>query len=292
MNSTQLKCFIEAAERLNFTAAAEKLYISQPALSRNIAALEEELGVMLFLRKNNVLSLTPGGEVLYAWITESRTAFQQKLREAKKANALGHNRLVLGFVNNEILSEHDSKTIALFRTKHPEVELTIVHSPAREIVRHLTEQRMDIAVMIGTAAYGNPRLQYLESAHYRRCVAVSIAHPLAGKDQVSLKDFADDTFLSLREDVSTLSGTVREVCAEAGFTPRITELDDISEVISGIESGKGVALLMDNHSAAFNPLLKMVHIREFFPVSLICVWDSLNANPSIEEYLEIYKSIE
>ena len=148
------------------------------------------------------------------------------------------------------------------------------------------------AEIIGTAAYGNPRLQYLESAHYRRCVAVSIAHPLAGKDQVSLKDFADDTFLSLRDDVSTLSSTVREVCAEAGFTPRITELDDISEVISGIESGKGVALLMDNHAAAFNPLLKMVHIREFFPVSLICVWDSLNANPSIEEYLEIYKSIE
>lgn len=292
MNSTQLKCFIEAAERLSFTAAAEQLYMSQPALSRNISALEEELGVMLFLRKNNVLSLTPGGEMLYGWVKENTAAFEQAVREAKKANSRGHDRLVLGFVNNEILSDRDSKTIALFRVKHPEVELTIVHSPAREIIRHLTEQRMDIAVMIGTAAYGNPRLNYIESAHYRRCVAVSITHPLAGKDHVSLKEFAGDTFLSLRHDVSTLSSTVREVCAEAGFTPHIAELNDMSEIMAGLESGKGVALLMDNHAAAFNPLLKLVHIREFFPVSLICVWDKLNANPSIEEYLKIYKSIE
>ena len=293
MNTTQQKCFIEAAERLNFTAAAEQLYMSQPALSRNIAALEDELGVMLFHRRNNVLTLTPGGEVLYRWMKESLESLEQACREAKNANAAGRSRLVLGFVNSETMSERDSRTIAMFRQKHPEVELTIIHCPAREIIRRLTEQHMDIAVMIGTAAYGNQRLQYIESANFRRCVAVSITHPLAVKDCVSLKDFAGDNFLSLREDISpTFTPMVREVCGEAGFAPHITELESIGRVVSAVESGKGVALLVDNHTAAFNPLIKMVHISEFFPVSLICVWDKLNANPSIEEYLEIYKQQE
>ncbi len=293
MNTTQQKCFIEAAELLNFTAAAERLYISQPALSRNISALEEELGVMLFLRRNNVLSLTPGGEILYRWMKENAESLERARLEAKRANARSRDRLVLGFVQSEVLSERDMKTIALFRQKHPEVELTTVHLPAREIIRHLTEQRLDIAVMIGTAAYGNQRLQYLESANYRRCVAVSITHPLAGKDSVWLKDFADDNFLSIREDASpTFTPMVREVCSEAGFTPHITELEDIGRVISAVESGKGVALLVDNHTAAFNPLIKLVHIHDYYPVSLICVWDKLNANPSIAEYLEIYKSTE
>ena len=284
---------MEAAELLNFTAAAEKLYISQPALSRKIAALEDELGVMLFHRKNNILSLTPGGEIIYRWMKESEKAREQAIAEAKRANEAGQNSLVIGFVNNEILSEHDSKTVAMFWQQHPEVELTIVHSPAREIIQHLMEQRMDLAVMIGSAAYGNARLRYFESANYRRCVAVSIAHPLAGAEGVSLKDFENDTFLSLREDVSpTLSPMVREVCGAAGFVPRITELDNIDELLAGVESGKGVAVLTDNHAAAFNPLLKLVHIREYFPVSLICVWDRLNANPCIAQYLDIYKSLE
>ena len=292
MNSTQIKCFIEAAELLNFTSAAERLYMSQPALSRNISALEEELGVMLFKRKNNVLSLTPGGEVMYRWMKENEESLQRIRIEAKKANAEGRNRLVLGFVNSETMSERDSRTIASFRQKHPEVELTIVHLPAREIIRSLTDQHIDIAVMIGTAAYGNQRLQYLESANYRRCVAVSVTHPLAGRDMVSLAEFRDDNFLSLREDVSpTFTPMVKEVCGEAGFVPHITELENMGRVIAAVESGKGIALVVDNHTAAFNPLIKLVHINEFFPVSLICVWDSLNANPSISEYLEIYKSM-
>ncbi len=84
MNTTQQKCFIEAAELLNFTAAAERLYISQPALSRNISALEEELGVMLFLRRNNVLSLTPGGEILYRWMKENAESLERARLEAKE----------------------------------------------------------------------------------------------------------------------------------------------------------------------------------------------------------------
>ena len=292
MNTTQQQCFIEAAERLNFTAAAEKLYISQPALSRNISSLEDELGVMLFKRRNNVLSLTRGGEIIYQWMKANQASLEIAVHEAQKANASPQGELVLGFVHNEIPSERDSKTIELFRRQYPEVDLSIQHHPAHAIIEHLMEQRMDIAVMIGSAAYGNQRLRYLESAHYRRCVAVSIAHPLAGRDIVSLKDFSKDLFLSLKPEVSpTMTKMLRDVCAEAGFVPRMQELDSIADLIALVESGKGIAVLVDNHTARFDPLIKLVHIHENFPVSLICVWDKLNANPSVIDYLDIYKSI-
>lgn len=292
MNTTQQRCFLAAAERLSFTAAAEELFMSQPALSRHIAALENELGLMLFQRRNNVLSLTPGGRLLAQWMRESAASLERAVREARRANAAGQNSLVLGLVNSEVLSERDSRAIALFRRSRPEVELTIVHSPAREIVRRLTEQRLDVAVMIGAAVYGNQRLQYLESARFRRCVAVSIAHPLAGEEARSLGDFAGESFLSLRGDVSpTMTPMVRQVCGEAGFEPRIAELESIEALMAALEAGRGVSLVVENHVAAFDPLLKCVALREHFPVSLLCVWDRLNANPLIGEYLEIFKSL-
>ena len=64
MNFSQIKCFLAAAECLSFTRAADRLYLSQPVLSRQIASMEDELGIELFIREKKSIRLTPAGEVL------------------------------------------------------------------------------------------------------------------------------------------------------------------------------------------------------------------------------------
>ena len=71
MNSMQIRCFLNAAQCLNFTFAASKLYVTQSTLSKNIAALEQELGVQLFIRDYRNTQLTPGGEILYRGLSEA-----------------------------------------------------------------------------------------------------------------------------------------------------------------------------------------------------------------------------
>ncbi len=292
MTSTQQQCFLEAAECLNFTAASEKLYISQPALSRNIAALEEELELLLFIRRNNVLSLTPGGEIIYRWMKESQRSLAAAVREARKANEAPQGELRLGFVKTELASEKDTRAIAAFRRLYPEVKLTITHYRAQEIIRHLTEHSIDIAVMIGSAAYGDARLQYLESARYRRCMAVPVSHPLAEREEVSLTEFKDDVFVSVtRESSPTMSRMVESVCGAVGFRPKLLEVGNTGEQLARLESGGGVALLVENHFGRVNPLLRFLRLKEEFAVSLICVWDRLNRNPGVKDYLEIYKNL-
>lgn len=292
MNSTQQQCFMKSAELLNFSAAAEQLYISQPALSRNIAALENELELMLFSRRNNVLKLTPGGEIVYHWMRRSESSMHAMLRKAKEANAEPLGELRVGFVRTELPSPRDTHTIVRFRKKYPHVNLTISHFRAQEIIRRLAEHTIDVAIMIGSAAYGDARLQYFESAKYRRCIALPISHPLAGRDRVSLTAFAEDTFITVARDASpTMSRMVETVCGSVGFLPRMSSVKNTDEQLSTLEAGNGVALLIDNHAAKLNPLLRFIPLEEDFPVSLLCVWDRLNQNPSLRDYLDIYKSM-
>ncbi len=292
MNTTQQQCFLKAAETLNFSAAAEQLFISQPALSRNISALESELEVLLFIRHNNVLSLTPGGEIIYRWMKESQRTLDLALAEARKANAAPRGELRLGFVKTEIASQRDTRAIAAFRKAHPAVHMTISHFRAQDIIRHLAEHRVDIAIMTGSAVYGDPRLQYYESATYRRCMAVPISHPLADRATVSLREFENDTFISVEADSSpTMNRMVTTVCGSVGFAPKLLETKNTGEQISRLEAGEGVALLIENHYSRVNPLLRFLPLEEDFPVSLICVWDRLNQNPALHDYLDIYKSL-
>lgn len=122
MNTAQQLSFLTAAECLSFTAAAEKLYISQPVLSRNISSLERELGVLLFVRRNNVLSLTPGGEIIYQWMKEHSLSINDAISKAKRANKAPKGELRIGFVQSELPSFKESNAILRFTREYPDVK--------------------------------------------------------------------------------------------------------------------------------------------------------------------------
>lgn len=292
MNSTQQQCFMLAAEYMNFTRAAERLYITQPALSRNISALEEELGLLLFVRHNNVLSITPGGKLLYDWMCRAEQDFTQVLEDARHANSEPKQALHIGFVKSELPPREAARAMQHLRTMQPDVELVITHYLAQDIISRLEDHSMDIALMIGSATYGKPRLVTRTLASFQRCVAVPISHPLAGREQVSLKEFSEDTFISVKPMTSpTLSVMTRRVCGMAGFLPKIVEAQDTDEQIAWIESGRGVSLLVENHVERHNPLISFLQLEEDLPVDLVCAWDRLNINPHIPRLVEAFTAI-
>lgn len=279
-----------AARLQNFTRAAEELYITQPALSRKISSLEEELELLLFQRKNNVLEITPGGRILYDWLSHTSTNFTHVLDNARQANSARGQPLRIGFVLSEMPTKIVADALKQILREEPELQLLFDHYRAQEVVERLEEHNVDVAVMIGTAAMGHPRLLTQTLTQLRRCIVVPIRHPLAGSAQVSLRDFEHETFISLKPETSpTFSAMIRRICEENGFTPMILEAEDTEEQLQWIVSGRGVGLLIENHVHRFNPLYSFLPLKEELTAELVCVWDRLNTNPHVAQLVEAFR---
>lgn len=293
MNSSQQKSFLMAAECLNFTAAADRLYISQPVLSRNIAALEAELEVLLFIRKNNTLQLTPGGEIMYQWMKENQVSLNDAIQRARQANKEPQGELRIGFVTSEVAPEREARSILEFQKQYPETRLSIVHCSAREIVEQLSDHSIDVATMINSGLTNGSRFETMVTSTSEQFIAVSRAHPLAEFEPISLRAFSNELFISVRPEYSpVMTSYIKMICNSVGFMPRIREVDNTTEQLAQVEAQQGVALVPDNHFSKANPLVRQLRISESFPMHFVCIWDRLNTNPSIEKYLEIWKSHE
>ena len=105
MTFNQIKYFVTVAECLSFTEAAKCLFITQPALSRQINAMEEELGTRLFIREKKRLKLTPGGSVLYNRLPKVLSDYAEAVEDAKHANSGYEGELRIGFLDIYDISE-------------------------------------------------------------------------------------------------------------------------------------------------------------------------------------------
>ncbi|MBQ9269295.1 MAG: LysR family transcriptional regulator [Oscillospiraceae bacterium] len=288
MNTAQRKSFMTAAECLNFTVAAEKLYISQPVISRNIAALEEEFGLLLFERHNNMLKLTPAGEIMYTWMTESKLSFNEALASAQAAARAPAGILRIGLVKTEYPPVRETRAILEFQRKYPSTDLSIRYHSAKELMNLLLDRSIDIAAMLNSDISYDARLSRLKSGGCRQVIAVSRSHPLASYSPISLRAFANDLFISVRSDYSPgMTRWIRQVCGISGFVPRIREVSSTEEQLAMVQAQKGVALVPENHISGNDPLACQLELQENVTVSFVCLWDKKNQNRSIDQYLEI-----
>lgn len=287
----QHECFLAAAECLNFTAAAEKLYMSQSSLSRNVASLEDSLGVKLFNRENNVLSLTPGGEIIYQWLRKDKLVREMAVQAALEANAEPHRQLRIGTVKTEYPSERMARSFSAYFDRHPNVELTLQEHHAKTNIRLVREGELDIAFLMNVQGQMLDGLERVDNKRYERVVLTPFSHRLAEAGTVSLADFRSDTFISLQKDVSpTMTANLRRVCAECGFRPEIVEAKTSREMLELVVTGHGVALVPENHRNAADPLYRAVRLKEKPIVGSICVWKADNPNPCLTEFLEVFRA--
>ena len=109
MNTTQIRYFLTAARALNFTEAARQLYISQPALSKQISAMESELNMMLFIRDKKKVRLTPAAMVLLKELPEFEQHYDDIILKAKIANEGNAGDLTIGILEGQMLGEDFSE---------------------------------------------------------------------------------------------------------------------------------------------------------------------------------------
>lgn len=286
MNQLQIKYFLTAARCLNFTEAAKELYISQPALSQQMSALEKELNMQLFIRKKGKLFLTPAAVVLLHDLPKYEDLYSDIVKRAQSANEGKTGSLIIGNMEGQSMPEKTLKRFFEFRELHPEIEINIKCYSFGKLKRHLAEDTLDLVYTPNFLLDDIPGYRTEAVDINRAYVIISKHHPLARKKITDLYQLKDETFLFLKEKESeTLNEYMRRDCENSGFTPTIKYVDSLDENITCVEWGMGIGVTNFQSLGCFNPNIKVLKQIKLEDHKFVFGWKQNNDNPSIALFI-------
>jgi molybdate transport repressor ModE-like protein len=262
----RLRILREVVTQGSFSAAADELYLSQSAVSQQIATLEREVGMKLVERTREGTKPTDAGRVLVSHTDAAICRLEEAERELKELAGLeGGEVRVASFPSASATLL--TLGVSQFTKKHPKVKLTVGDAEPEVSIPRLRAGDLDLAITFDYPTLPEPEerdiehtLLLTEAMH----VALPMDHPLAGRARVRMTDLADEDWLS-GGGPSSCGLIVAQACRDAGFEPRIGFESDDYHVLQGfIAAGLGVTLLPD---LALNTLRKDVVVRPTEPAA-------------------------
>jgi LysR family transcriptional regulator, hydrogen peroxide-inducible genes activator len=217
MEMHQVRYFLAVCETLNFTRAAELCNVSQPALTRAVHKLEEELGGLLLRRENSLTHLTDFGRLV-------RPHLEQMMAqaEAAKSTAMQFLRMDSAPINLGVMCTvgpmRFMSFLAEFHATHPGCEVTLIEGVPGRLAELLLAGKLDLAVMAQPEAFSD-RLEVGPLYRERFCVAFPMGHRFREKNRVRIPDVAGETYLARIN--CEYQDHLNERCREHGFALRI-----------------------------------------------------------------------
>ncbi|SHN22115.1 LysR family transcriptional regulator [Gracilibacillus kekensis] len=258
MDFKHLQYFLEVTNTENFTQAAENLYITQPALSRIIKALEDELGVPLFIRSRKKIQLTDAGMVLrkHASTIVSQLHILDDEMDQLRTIKTGHIRIGLPTVVNSFFF---SKLIAEFHELYPGVTFQLEEYGSKIIEEKLTIGELDCGVSVLTNQH--PSFDYYTFVEDTLNLVVAEDHVLAKKQEIKIEDLKNESFIMFNQDFESRN-IIINACKKAGFTPKIvsetSQIDFLEEMVA---TRLGVTLLPSSTSKELTKNIKSIPIH-------------------------------
>jgi DNA-binding transcriptional LysR family regulator len=259
MELRHLRYFVAVAEEQNVTRASAKLRVSQPAVSRQIRDLEDELGLALLERSAKAVRLTEAGRVFLA---EARAVLQ------RAEEAVGAVRAVAGGTSGELhVGYAPSLTVQIlpralrsFQAEFPGVRVSLHDSSTEEMLAGLREGRLHVALMVEPAGGQLRGLRFHELARYPICVAVAPTHRLARSRTLTLGKLVSEPLIAYsRADYPEYHTSLAEIFAPVGRVPAIAEEhDSVTSLIAAVEASRGIALVPSCMMCFAGPRLKIL----------------------------------
>lgn len=243
MDLRQLRYFTAIVEEGSLSRAAARLHVSQPPLSTQLKALEDEIGVRLLERSNRGVTPTAAGVVFYEEVRAALLRLEQARQRARQVHEGDVGVLAIGFVS---IADYGILPPALkrFRSRYPRVEVQLHELTTDAQIRELRAGRLDLA--IGLAPVDEPDLVFERVQREALMLAAPADHPaVQGEGAVDLRALARDSFIVPPRDIGPgLYDLIISRCRAAGFVPRITQSARQMQTIIGlVSSGMGVALV-------------------------------------------------
>jgi DNA-binding transcriptional LysR family regulator len=284
MDFRQLRYFVALADTLHFGRAAALMHISQPPLSRQIAALEEELGVQLFKRSTRQVELTAAGRHFHEQAVRIIEALNTAVRSTQATERGERGVLRVGFTMSVAWSVLPP-LIKAYSDAYPGADIQLSEVLPRELNDALTSGSVDVGIAFPWQR--PPGLEYLAVFTEPLCAVLPAGHRLAKPQTVNVSDLADEPFITFPAATApALHEMVIGCCREHGFEPRIRLETHLQQtIVNLIAEGLGVSLVPQSMSkmqlpgAVFRPVTAPRMVEQGV------IWAAGNDNPCLACFL-------
>lgn len=292
MNITQMKYFIMAAKCLNFTKAADKLFITQPALSRQIASMEMELNMQLFVRNNRSVKLTPAAVVLLEEFERIYNDYNLAIAKAANSFAGLNGELNIGILAGAYVGDLFPGVLRHFDQFYPQVKVNLRNYSFNALIEKLYSNELDMIITLLFDVKGRDKIQFEIIENTRDHIVVHKDHRLANAKYVKLSDFKDDTIMMVSTEDSEMSPKlILDACKSCGFTPKVKFASSLQEEMLWVEAGVGVCMLDTRNSLYKNSAVRFLDVDQVSDPSLTLAWNVDNYNPMKEIFKKNFLNV-
>lgn len=289
MNRKTLEYFVTLAHTLSFTKAANKHFIAQTTMSRQIALLEEQLGFELFERDTTKVVLTQAGEVYLEDV---------KLLLKEYDNAVKRAAIVAGKQNGILRAGHSAdlgqkylgKALNIFQEKNAEVEIQLSQFSQNELLRKLSEGKLDVIAVFEPGLIGLKNIDAIRICEFGIIIGVSKNHRFAKRKSVDSIELAQETICSvMKRNAPYLYEFSLESCRKDGYEPRFLEVDSFDNQKLAAQLGKAVAFFPDSELYNKNEdELKYIKLKNTCHKYVMdFAWSTQNDNPYLKDFISL-----
>lgn len=281
-----LRYFIAVAEELNFTQAAEQLYVSQPALSKQIRQLERELGIHLIRRTSRMVELTSAGQALLPLAKRLLYDWQFTLLTVREVATSETQTLRVGFVAS-IGSELTKTIIERFRERRVGWQVSMRMFPWADTTAGLLSGNTDVALL---------RLPVLERGQLSteilwvepRWVALHCQHPLTQRQIIQMADLVDEPFVALPAEAGAYRDYWLAIAERGGHPVRIgAEASNPDEWLEAIATGLGVGLVPEITTRVYQRAgIVFRLVDDISPSTLAVAWRRDSSSSAVQDFVQ------
>lgn len=292
MELRHLRYFLAVGEALNFTKAAAQLRVAQPALSRQVQDLEEELGVDLLVRSPRGVTLTAEGKL---FLEEAREILSRTGEAMEKVRALARGEfgeIRVGYAPSPTV-EILPPALAAFRKALPRVKISLHDLAGDELYAGLRDGSLDLALIAQSSENAGSGLHFELLRQYAFCVAVPPGHPFTKMKSVPVATLAVEPLVALsRKDYSEYHLHLENIFGPGRHRYRIaTECDGASSLIADVESGHGVAVVTESFWRITGDRLVLVPLEEVGAAQRVGIARAVHADvtPAAERFCQMLR---
>ncbi|WP_273779071.1 MULTISPECIES: LysR family transcriptional regulator [unclassified Acinetobacter] len=268
MELRHLRYFVAVVEEQSFTKAAEKLFIAQPPLSRQIQNLENELGIQLFERGSRPLQTTPAGQFFYQHAVKLLSNAEE-IKSMTKRVGMVERVVTMGFVGS-LLYGLLPRIVYLYRQQQPHLQIQLIEMSTKEQIQALKEGKIDVG--FGRLRISDPAIRRVLLREERLMVAVHVSHPLSRYEKgVHLSDIVDENiFLYPANPKPNFSTQMRSIFSEYGLEPKnFKEVREIQLALGLVAAGEGISVVPESANTIRFPHLNYIPLLDDAAVSPI-----------------------
>ncbi|WP_269524114.1 LysR family transcriptional regulator [Coraliomargarita parva] len=289
----QLRAFLVVSEEGSLNKAARRLRLSQPALSRQMQALEHEVGQTLFERGPWGIRLTDLGHQLVERMRPVIQDYDDAWSEIQLLARGQHDILRIGYLGSAA-NRYLTPALTKLRDAYPNLRTVLLDLTPAEQMRGMRSGNLDIALIGQEGESIGDEFYSTVIAELGVCVAVSEEHPSAKQTSVSLSAFAEDLFVGAADDmVPGRNRWTDTLCRKAGFKPRyIAQGTSIDEVFTIVAGSDAVAVIPEYFSSTLPQGIRLVHLEDAWAVwRFLVLRQRGSSNKVAREFVEILKAL-